>query len=62
MLRVLRIARDQGLTGWGSPTRASPNDADVQHRVASTVHELAALGLYFVAGQAPPLEQTDDAP
>ncbi len=62
MLRVLRMARDQGLVGWGSPTRSSPTDADLEHRFKATVHELAALGLYFVAGQAPSLEQTDNAP
>lgn len=62
MLRVLRMARDQGLAPRGSPTRTSPTDADMAGRVAATVHELGALGLYFVAGQAPSLEQTDDAP
>jgi uncharacterized SAM-binding protein YcdF (DUF218 family) len=53
MLRVLRIARDEGLEGYGSPTTTSPSDASVEHRIESTVHELAALAVYFLAGDAP---------
>jgi uncharacterized SAM-binding protein YcdF (DUF218 family) len=53
MLRVLRIARDQGITGFGSPTTTSPTDATLDSRFEATVHELGGLALYFVAGQTP---------
>jgi uncharacterized SAM-binding protein YcdF (DUF218 family) len=53
MLRVLRIARDEGITAWGSPTPTSPSDATFGNRFEATVHELGGLALYFVAGQAP---------
>ncbi len=48
MLRVLRIAIDEGITAWGSPTTTSPTDADPRSRNAAIVHELGALALYFV--------------
>ena len=50
ILRVLRIAADEGLRGWGSPTRTSPIEADPDRHLAAVAHELAALGLYFVGG------------
>jgi uncharacterized SAM-binding protein YcdF (DUF218 family) len=50
MLRVLRMARDQGLTSYGSPTTTSPIDADVTSRADATVHELGALAFYFITG------------
>ena len=53
MLRVLKIARDQGITAWGSPTDTSPSDATFANRLEATVHELGGLTLYFVAEQAP---------
>jgi uncharacterized SAM-binding protein YcdF (DUF218 family) len=53
MLRVLRIARDQGITAWGSPTASSPTDATFANRLEATVHELGGLALYFVAEQTP---------
>jgi uncharacterized SAM-binding protein YcdF (DUF218 family) len=53
MLRVLRIAHDQGLVGYGSPTPTSPTDQEWSRRVDATRHELGALALYFVAGVAP---------
>jgi uncharacterized SAM-binding protein YcdF (DUF218 family) len=53
MLRVLRIARDQGLVAHGSPTRTSPIDANPSERVRATIHEVGALGLYFLAGTGP---------
>jgi len=53
MLRVLRIARDEGITSWGSPTTTSPVDASAPRRLRATVHELGALGMYFLAGGAP---------
>jgi hypothetical protein len=52
MLRVLRMARDQGIEAFGSPTPTSPSDANSRRRLAATVHELGALGLYFLAGNA----------
>lgn len=53
MLRVLRIARDQGIEGFGSPTTTSPIDASLAERLRATVHEVGALGLYFLAGTGP---------
>ena len=53
MLRVLRIAQDQGIAGFGSPTTTSPTDASLDSRFEATVHELGGLALYFVAGQTP---------
>jgi uncharacterized SAM-binding protein YcdF (DUF218 family) len=50
MLRVLRMARDQGLTSYGSPTTTSPIDADVTSRADATLHELGALAFYFITG------------
>jgi uncharacterized SAM-binding protein YcdF (DUF218 family) len=50
MLRVLRIARDQGIVGWGSPTQTSPIETDSWRHVEATVYELAALAGYFLAG------------
>ena len=50
MLRVLRIARDEGITSYGSPTTTSPSDATFDERVRATIHELGGLGLYFVTG------------
>jgi uncharacterized SAM-binding protein YcdF (DUF218 family) len=51
MLRVMRIGRDIGLDGVGSPTTTSPADADVAGRAEATLHELGGLALYFIAGQ-----------
>jgi uncharacterized SAM-binding protein YcdF (DUF218 family) len=62
MLRVLHMARDQGIVAFGSPTATSPSDANPQQRFAATLHELGALGLYFLAGSesagdfGPPVE------
>jgi uncharacterized SAM-binding protein YcdF (DUF218 family) len=47
MLRVLRIAIDQGIRAWGSPTSTSPTDADPASRTAAIIHELGALAIYF---------------
>ena len=54
MLRVLRIARDTGMTPFGSPTDTSPTDATLENRAEATLHELGGLTLYFVAGQTSP--------
>jgi len=53
MLRVLRIASDTGIVAYGSPTTTSPTDATLVSRADATVHELGALALYFVSGEAP---------
>ena len=51
MLRVLRIARDEGITAFGSPTATSPSDSTLDDRFRATVHELGGLLLYFVTGE-----------
>ena len=53
MLRVLRMASDEGITGYGSPTRTSPLERDPLRRVDAIVHELGALAIYFVSGESP---------
>jgi uncharacterized SAM-binding protein YcdF (DUF218 family) len=53
MLRVLRIARDQGITAFGSPTATSPSDSSVEDWVRSGGHEIGGLALYFVGGETP---------
>jgi uncharacterized SAM-binding protein YcdF (DUF218 family) len=50
MLRVLRMAHDQGIVGFGSPTSTSPSDATPNSRLTATLHELGALALYFFSG------------
>jgi uncharacterized SAM-binding protein YcdF (DUF218 family) len=50
MLRVLRMAEDEGVTAWGSPTRTSPIERDLAGQVDATVHELGALAWYFLTG------------
>jgi uncharacterized SAM-binding protein YcdF (DUF218 family) len=59
MLRVLRIARDQGLVPYGSPTRTSPTDGVIGRRVEATIHELGALAVYFLTGDQPPGESAE---
>lgn len=51
MLRVLRIALDEGIDGRGSPTTTSPTDATLPNRAEATVREVAALALYFVGAE-----------
>jgi uncharacterized SAM-binding protein YcdF (DUF218 family) len=53
MLRVLRMASDEGITAYGSPTRTSPLERDVVARLDAIVHELGALAVYFVSGESP---------
>ena len=50
MLRVLRMARDEGIDAWGSPTATSPIENDTMGRMDATIHELGALARYFLAG------------
>jgi hypothetical protein len=57
MLRVLRLASDLGIEAWGSPTRTSPVQADPWEVLRATVHELGALGVYFVTGGDPEVRQ-----
>jgi uncharacterized SAM-binding protein YcdF (DUF218 family) len=52
MLRVLRMAADDGITAWGSPTGTSPLENDTMARVDATIHELGALAQYFLIGGA----------
>ena len=53
MLRVLRMASDEGITAFGSPTRTSPLERDAVRRVDAIVHEIGALAFYFVSGESP---------
>jgi uncharacterized SAM-binding protein YcdF (DUF218 family) len=53
MLRVLRMASDEGIAGYGSPTRTSPLERDPVRRVDAIIHELGALAIYFVSGESP---------
>jgi uncharacterized SAM-binding protein YcdF (DUF218 family) len=57
MLRSLRIARDQGIEAYGSPTTTSPVASNLIDQVRmmgrATAHEIGALGVYFVAGTGP---------
>ncbi len=53
MLRVLRMAADEGIVGWGSPTATSPLEGDPVARLDATIHELGALAVYFVTGDSP---------
>jgi uncharacterized SAM-binding protein YcdF (DUF218 family) len=52
MLRVLRMAADDGITAYGSPTATSPIEADPVKQADATVHELLALAQYFLVGGA----------
>ncbi len=62
MLRVLRIATDQGVTAWGSPTTTSPVDVDTTPRLEAFVHELGALSVYFVGGGRVVIEDFSPSP
>jgi uncharacterized SAM-binding protein YcdF (DUF218 family) len=53
MLRVLRMATDAGITASGSPTRTSPLERDAIARAEAVVHEVGALGIYFLSGDSP---------
>lgn len=53
MLRVLRMASDEGITAFGSPTRTSPLERDALRHLDAIVHELGALAFYFVSGGSP---------
>jgi uncharacterized SAM-binding protein YcdF (DUF218 family) len=51
MLRVIRLATDLGIEAYGSPADDSPSDATLASRARATVHELGALGWYFLFGR-----------
>jgi len=51
MLRVLRLARDQGIAGYSSPTATSPSDATVGRTLNALRHEIGALVYYAFTGQ-----------
>jgi uncharacterized SAM-binding protein YcdF (DUF218 family) len=53
MLRVLRMASDAGITGYGSATTTSPVERDPVARADAVVHELGALALYLLSGRSP---------
>lgn len=54
MLRVLRMAADEGIVAGGSPTRTSPIEGDLGGQLDATVHELGALAYYFITGGSTP--------
>jgi uncharacterized SAM-binding protein YcdF (DUF218 family) len=49
MLRVLRMASDEGITAYGSPTRSSPLERDAVRRLDA----IGALAFYFISGESP---------
>jgi uncharacterized SAM-binding protein YcdF (DUF218 family) len=57
MLRSLRMARDLGIEAYGSPTTTSPVGSDPARSARALLHELGALGVYFLTGGAPTTEQ-----
>ena len=51
MLRVLRMARDQGVTAYGSPTTTTSIEAsNLRTQARDTLHEIGGLVLYFLTG------------
>jgi uncharacterized SAM-binding protein YcdF (DUF218 family) len=52
MLRVLRMAADNGIDASGSPTSTSPLERDPGRQIDATLHELGALAQYFLIGSA----------
>jgi len=63
MLRVLRLAQDQGIEAWASPTTTSPDDNDPNLAYKSIAHELGGLGLYaFVEEDSDASRSTSAAP
>jgi len=53
MLRVLRMAEDVGIEGWGSPTTTSPVERDAVAWIDAAAHEVGGLAVYFVTGESP---------
>jgi uncharacterized SAM-binding protein YcdF (DUF218 family) len=53
MLRVLRLAQDEGIEAWASPTQTSPSDLDPDLAYRSMVHEIGGLAMYLFVDQDP---------
>ena len=53
MLRVLRLAQDQGIEAWASPTSTSPDDIDSGLIYTSMIHEVGAMGYYMLFADDP---------
>jgi len=53
MLRSLRMARDQGIEAYGSPTTTSPVESNLVEQVKDTIHEMGGLAVYFLTGSGP---------
>ncbi len=53
MLRILRVAQDQGIEAWSSPTDTSPDDNVQDLFYKSLVHELGAMALYVLVNEDP---------
>jgi uncharacterized SAM-binding protein YcdF (DUF218 family) len=53
MLRVLRLAQDQGIEAWASPTSTSPDDIDSDLIYTSMIHEVGAMGYYMLVAKDP---------
>lgn len=51
MLRVLRMAGDEGIEAHGSPTTTSPADATTRERLRALGHELGGLASYLFIGR-----------
>jgi uncharacterized SAM-binding protein YcdF (DUF218 family) len=51
MLRVLRIASDEGIDAYGSPTTTSPADITPERWLRSLGHELGGLADYLLLGR-----------
>jgi uncharacterized SAM-binding protein YcdF (DUF218 family) len=60
MLRVLRIARDRGITAYSSPTTTSPSDETAGRTLNALRHEIGALVYYAFTGQGG--SQSEPAP
>jgi uncharacterized SAM-binding protein YcdF (DUF218 family) len=63
MLRVLRLAQDQGIEGWASPTATSPDDIDQKLILIHMDHELRGLAQYlFLSADADTSGSSSTAP
>jgi uncharacterized SAM-binding protein YcdF (DUF218 family) len=63
MLRVLRLAQDEGIEAWASPAETSPSDIDSDLAYRAMVHEVGGLALYLFVDQDPDaLGQSSGAP
>ena len=51
MLRVLRLAQDEGIEAWASPTQTSPSDLVPNLAYRSMVHEIGGLAMYLLVDQ-----------